>query len=133
MPHLHLASRLLSHATQLSFGPFLPPAPQLYPLFGGRAPKPDCYRSPPPSPGRQMIQEVMGPAMFAGSSRPAKHADPFRMRPAPSDGTEAGVSLASAGRTGSRGTGQAPTVRSVHPEAVDMQPSDGIEGGLGGC
>ncbi|KAI7841304.1 hypothetical protein COHA_004923 [Chlorella ohadii] len=99
----------------------------LYPLFGGRAPKPDCYRSPPPSPGRQMIQEVMGPVMFADSSRPAKHADPFRMRPAPSDGTEAGVSLASAGRAGSRGTGQAPTVRSVHPEAVDMQPSDGIE------
>ena len=32
----------------------------LYPLFGGRAPRGTAYHSPPPSPGRRVIQQVMG-------------------------------------------------------------------------
>ena len=32
----------------------------LYLLFGGRAPRGVAYHSPPPSPGRQVIQQVMG-------------------------------------------------------------------------
>lgn len=64
-----------------------------------------------------------------GSNRPTRHADPFHMRPSRSDGTEVGASVGGISRAGSH---PAPTVRSVHPEAMDMQPSDAIEGGQGG-
>lgn len=36
----------------------------LQPWFGGRAPQPAAYRSPPPSPGQQMVQDVLGPALL---------------------------------------------------------------------
>lgn len=83
----------------------------LRPLFGGRAPHAAGYRSPPPSPGKRIIQRVMGPGIMKRLGADALEAE--------EESTAPGSSLASSyGAASSHG-----------PAAALRQPLLGGSGG----
>lgn len=103
--------------------------PVMFKRDGNRAPTCDQEDGRGAGPAASGAAAAPPASTAVGSTRPTKHTDPFHMRPSRSDGTEVGAAVGGISRAGSH---PAPTVRSVHPEALDMQPSDAIEGGLGG-
>ncbi|GAB4816740.1 hypothetical protein N2152v2_003786 [Parachlorella kessleri] len=92
----------------------------LQPLFGGRKPAPDGYRSPPPSPGRQTMYNVLAPHVLK------------RYTPAPCDCENGGEG----GADGEAGNGTHPGPEGPlgtelppgSPAVGDYTPHDSLEG-----
>lgn len=93
----------------------------LYPIFGGRATRAPGYRSPPPSPGRRVINRVMGPSILKRHTPPPDGSLPVSH----AEGSRAVIGgLAAAPQPPASGVPAAPTNKPPrHPDPFRLWPA----------